>query len=328
MATMVREVYIWNMPRSMVERKAHAMRLRGAGITHVRVKAGGDDGRLWPEWVDPQATQPYRDEGLTVTPWFYTWPTDGDITVVERAMRVQPFNEYLLNPEQEWRIDFNTNPWNTVQQANEGAAIWLDKMERTMPSVKRLFSGVPSWVGFPYEAWCRGCQGAQPQHYWPKNLLADVYGKDYDEVGYHMLRGGLELDCVPIITASREYNDAATVALAQVAFNEYPMIDGFSFWEAGNAAFQWEAMAKCLALLPEFVEVSTGPENQKVRSYIDQHGTPVTEVWWGGRADRIKGTNIRDIGITVVGGPPVGEYDRSIFDNKWQDWVYRPLTEE
>lgn len=317
--------YIWNLYPSPTDRKTHAIRLREIGCTRVQVKAGGDDGRLWESWTDPQATKEYRDEGLIVNPWFYTWPTPGDQMVVVRAMKAQPFTRYALNPETEWRTDHQFNPWNTVAQANEGAALWLQQLDRLLPSVERWFSSVPSWIGFPYEAWCQGCDLAQPQHYWPRNMLADVYGKDYDEVGYHMLRGGIDLPCIPIITACREYNDPAMIALAQVAFNEYPMIDGFSFWEAGNGAFQYDAARACLALLPDTIERVTGPENQNVRSYIDTQGVPITEIWWGGKATKIRGTDYRDIGIEVEGGPPTGIYNRSIQNGQWQEWTYRPL---
>src|SRR5687768_14263774 len=97
---MDKQAYIWNLP---ADRAAHARRLVAIGCEHVRVKAGGDTGRLWEAWADPRAVQPYRDAGLRVTPWFYTWPVQKDIDVVVRAMRAQPFEEYALNPETEWR---------------------------------------------------------------------------------------------------------------------------------------------------------------------------------------------------------------------------------
>jgi hypothetical protein len=171
---MEKQAYIWNLP---TDRAAHARRLVEGGCRHVRVKAGGDGGRLWQAWSDPSATQPYRDAGLRVTPWFYTWPVQGDIDVVIAAMRAQPFDEYALNPEVEWRWqNSNENPWNSLQQANDGAAAWLAKMEAALPGVRRAFSSVPSWLDFPYEAWCAGCDQAEPQHYWPQwAAMAAVY---------------------------------------------------------------------------------------------------------------------------------------------------------
>lgn len=316
--------YLWNLPLTEAARVQHARQLVANGVLHVRVKAGGDDGRLWESWADPRATQPYRDAGLRVTPWFYTWPTEADIDVVLRAMRAQPFDEYALNPETEWRTDSQHNTWNTVAEANEGAHDWLRRMEATLPSVRRGFSSVPSWTGFPYEAWCAGSAQAEPQHYWPRNMLADVYGKDYDEVGYHRLRGGDALPCVPLITACQEYNDPAVVALAKGALADFPSLDGFGSWECGNAGYQWDAMAAVYKLLPESFLVEQA-DDKWARSWIDERGVPTTQILWGGTARVIKGTNFNDVGITVIGGPPLGEYDRSIKAGVWQPWVYRPL---
>lgn len=317
---MEKQTYLWNLP---TDRAAHARRLVEIGVEHVRVKAGGDTGRLWKQWSEPAATQPYRDAGLRVTPWFYSWPVQGDIDVVVAAIRAQPFDEYALNPEVEWRTDSGENPWNTVAQANEGAATWLGKMEAALPSVRRAFSSVPSWIGFPYEAWCAGCAQAEPQHYWPKNMLADVYGHDYDEVGYHRLRGGDALPCVPIITACKEYPDAGVIALAKNALADFPNLDGFSFWEAGNAGFQWAAAAASLALLPETIALVTGEDGQTARSYVDpQTGQAMTLINWGGQAKAIEGTNFVDVGISVDGVPD-GVYDRSILGNVFQPWAKR-----
>jgi hypothetical protein len=318
---MDRGTYIWNLDPSSDARRAHAKRLRGLGLTRVQVKAGGDDGRLWPEWVDPAATREYREEGLTVEPWFYTWPTEADRLVVKRAFDAQPFERYALNPETEWRTDSQENPWNTVAQANEGAFEWLLQMDLAMPSMERWFSSVPSWTGFPYEAWCQGCDLAQPQHYWPRNLLADVYGHDYDEVGYHRLRGGDTLPCIPIITACREYPDAGVVALAATALHDFPNLDGFSFWEAGNGAFQWDAAQKCLDLLPATIEISTGPKDEYVRSWVDQRGVPTTQIIWGGQATKILSTTYNDVGIRMEGVPATNIYHRSIFNGVFQPYV-------
>ena len=318
---MEHQTYIWNLYPARDARKAHAKRLREIGVTHVQVKAGGDDGRLWESWTNHDAVAPYREEGLYVSPWFYTWPTVADREVVRRAMAAQPFERYSLNPEVEWRTDSNRNPWRNIGEANEGADAWLLAMEQLLPSIERRFSGVPSWTGFPYEAWCRHCDAAEPQHYWPRNMLADVYGRDFDEVGYHRLRGGDEIPCVPIITASREYVDPAVVALARGAFADFPTLDGFSFWEAGNAAFQWDAAKAILDFLPDAIEVRRGENDQWARSWVDpQTGVPQTQILWGGQATHVIGTDFRDIGIKV-GGVPDGEYIRSIQGGEFQEWV-------
>jgi hypothetical protein len=316
---MEKQTYIWYLPN---DRRAHAKRLRAIGVTHIRIKAGGDDGRLWEQWTDLAAAQPYRDEGLTVSPWFYTWPTPGDQAVVLRAMRAQPFEEYALNPEVEWRTDSNANTWNTVEQANIAAAEWLDQMERTVPSIKRAFSSVPSWVGFPYEAWCAGCDQDEQQHYWPRNMLADVYGKDYDEVGYHRLRGGDELPCIPIITACQEYPDAGVIALAKNALMDFPNLDGFSSWESGNSGFQWAAMAAVYNILPEIISLVHGDDGQWARSWVGPDGVPVTQILWGGKAKQVLGTNFADIGISVE-GIPSGTFDRSLITGVFQPWTKR-----
>src|SRR5687768_17277497 len=112
---MERQVYLWYVPQDAV---GHAARLREIGCHHVRVKAGGDDGRLWRQWSNPALTEPYRAAGMRVTPWFYTWPTAADREVVVHAHEAQPFDEYALNPETEWRWrNSNENPWRSLAEA-------------------------------------------------------------------------------------------------------------------------------------------------------------------------------------------------------------------
>jgi hypothetical protein len=117
------------------------------------------------------------------------------------------------------------------------------------------FSSVPSWTGFPYEAWCDGTDQAEPQHYWHKELLANVYGRDYDQVGYHYIRTTDHTKpCIPILTACREYDDAGVLALAHTAL-AYP-IAGFTSWESGNSAYQYAAMRAAYLMLPR--DILTG----------------------------------------------------------------------
>lgn len=296
---MEKRAYVWNLP---ADRAAHARRLRADGVECVQVKAGGDDGRLWQAWSDRNATKPYRDAGLRVIPWFYTWPTRADIDVVVRAMDAHPFDEYSLNPEVEWRTDSPANNWNTIEQANEAASIWLQGMERALPSVMRAFSSVPSWVGFPYEAWADGCWQAEPQHYWPKELLANVYGRDYDQVGYHYIRTpDPNKPVIPILAASREYNDAGVVALAESALL-WP-IDGLTSWEAGNSSYQYAAMREAYLLLPP--DMLTGGDQVKepaagtYASYLNDKGEAIFVFNMGGQAGSLPRTDIRDMSLTV-----------------------------
>ncbi len=315
---MERRAYIWNLPRLEGERRGHAMRLRADGVETVQVKAGGDDGRLWEAWADPRAVQPYRDEGLRVIPWFYTWPTDADIDVVVRAIRAQPFDEYSLNPEIEWRTDSPRNPWRTVEQANEAATDWLRKMESALPGVMRAFSSVPSWVGFPYEAWAGGCWQAEPQHYWPADLLANVYGRDYDQVGYHYIRTpNPDKPVVPILTASREYDDAGVLALARAALR-WP-IDGFTSWEAGNSAYQYAAMRAAYQLLPDLLTGGTEdvkePAAGTYASYVNGRGEAIFVFNMGGQAGSPPRTDIQSMSLTVDSATdPTKQVTRGIVD--------------
>jgi hypothetical protein len=264
---MERQAYLWNLP---LNREAHARRLVEIGVKHVRVKAGGDTGRLWAAWSEPAATRPYRDAGLRVTPWFYTWPVQSDIEVVVRAMRAQAFDEYALNPEVEWRWrNSNENPWNSFAEADAGARRWLAQMEAALPGVRRAFSGVPSWLDFPYQAWCEGCDQAEPQHYWPRHLLADFEDIDLDQVGYHRRFGGDAIPCVPIITACREYDDEGVVNLARSALTDFPSLDGFSTWEGANGGFQWEAMRRVYRLLPADNIVPGGTERERLLLFTE-----------------------------------------------------------
>jgi hypothetical protein len=63
---------------------------------------------------------------------------------------------------------------------------------------------VPTWTDFPYEGFAQACDQAEPQHYWPRDLLAG--GKD--QVEAHIRRAGPTMPCVPILTCSREYEDS------------------------------------------------------------------------------------------------------------------------
>lgn len=310
-----KRAYIWNLP---ADRAAHARRLVADGCECVQVKAGGDDGRLWAQWSDPHATKAYRDAGLRVIPWFYTWPTRADIDVVVRAMKAHPFDEYSLNPEVEWRTDSPRNGWNTLEQANEAAALWLDGMERALPSVKRAFSSVPSWTGFPYEAWCAGTDQAEPQHYWHRELLANVYGRDLDQVGYHYLRTtDHNKACIPILTACREYDDAGVLALAHSAL-AYP-IAGFTSWESGNSAYQYAAMRAAYLMLPR--DILTGgdevrePASGTYASYINDKGEAVFVFNMGGQAGSHPRTDIQNMSLTVDSATdPAKQITRGIVD--------------
>lgn len=250
-----RQAYLWYVPETNVP--AHAARVVATGATHVRVKAGGDDGKVWAQWRTPAVTQPYRDVGLVTSPWFYIWPGENDKAAIVRAQQFQGFDEVALNPETEWRVQSRENPWNSLAEANAAAAAWVtDLRSRLAPGTHIPFSSVPSWDDFPYEGFAQACDSAEPQHYWFGSELA----RGENQVQAHVRRAGATMRCVPILTASREHDDAGVVQLGRDALTALPTLAGFSSWECGNAAYQWQAMTDAYALLPDGdVQAETTP---------------------------------------------------------------------
>jgi hypothetical protein len=251
-----RSAFLWTLPSSAAAREAIAAAVYADGTRKVYVKAGGDGGVLWvpglplPVWARPQWSDewlaPFERRGIACVPWTYNWPTTADQSVCRLALLRKPSDELVLNVETEWRVQSPENPWRSLAEANAATAAWLAALRPTLPSGTRLgFSAVPSWADFPYEAFASACDFALPQHYWPGSLLAG--GKD--QVVRHLERAGGRIPCVPILTASGEYDLGGVVGLAADAIRECPDLAGFSTWECANAAYQHVAVRQAYALL-------------------------------------------------------------------------------
>lgn len=266
---MERSIYVWNMPRLPVARLALKATLVAIGCETVWVKAGGDDGYAWvpaqpnpPSWLIPQWTDAYAADfrGLRCLPWFYVWPRVAEYDAIVRALQSRMADEIVLNPETEWRVQSDKNPFRNLAAANTFAKSWVAALRASLFAAfgrdfRIGFSGVPSWADFPYEGFAEACDFAHPQHYWHKELMA----RGEDQVGAHLRRVGKAKPCIPILTVAREYDDAGAFALAETAIRDYPEIQGFSGWVAGDNPFQSEVMRKAYRLLPEEpVEIMTG----------------------------------------------------------------------
>lgn len=260
-----RSVYFWYYDGT----DAKAQQVADTGATLAWLKAGGDRGVAWikdpaPEgfeneqWDDAYL-RPLTARGIACRPWVYNWPVDADKEVVLTVLAARWSDDVGLNPETEWRVQSPHSPYNTLAQGNAYAAAWVrDLKARTLARfgrVPRLWvSSCPSWSDFPYEGFMAECDGAHPQHYWPDELMADDgetgSERGEDMVEAHLRRAGKAKPMVAILTACREYDDAGVVGLAQNALGDYPDLAGFSAWEAGNRAFQADAMRRAYALLP------------------------------------------------------------------------------
>lgn len=250
-----KSVYFWYYDGSPTK----AQQVADIGATLAWLKAGGDKGIVWapgeptggfarPQWDDAYL-RPLTSRGVECRPWFYNWPVEGDKGAVVRALAHRWSDSIALNPETEWRVQSPHSPYNTLSKGNEYAAAWVRDLRAQL--VARFgrspligFSSCPSWADFPYEGFAEVCDFAHPQHYWPDALMA----RGENQVEAHYRRTPQE-ECTPILTACREYDDAGVLALAHSALL-HP-IAGFSAWEAGNGAFQAEAMRRAYALLPE-----------------------------------------------------------------------------
>jgi hypothetical protein len=272
-----KQAYCWYLPANTA---AHAARLVAGGCAHLRVKAGGDGGGVWQQWADQARTQAYRDAGLRVTPWFYTWPLQEDIDAIARAHAAHPFDECGLNPETEWRWrNSNENPWNSLAEANQGARDWVARLRSAVPAARLAYSSCPTWYDFPYEGFAETCDQAEPQHYWPDNLMAPD-GETGEEAGEdsveaHVRRAGTAQPTVPILTASREYPDAGVIDLARNALGDYPTLAGFSMWEAGNGAYQWDAARACYALLDTLAPQTAPDRDAEERAALLAYGATI-----------------------------------------------------
>lgn len=263
---MERSTYLWNSPRDEDDRRNLAVRLDDAGCEVVWVKAGGDLGYAWipgevnripwrpaAQW-DDEHLKVYNEQGLQVFPWFYVHPVpaQAEHDAIIRALRHRMSNVLALNPETEWRVASDQNSFRSLNQANGEAREWVEALRRRLAhefpgqNFTIGYSGVPSWHDFPYEGFDTACDFSHPQHYWFDHDMA----RSENQVEAHLRRVGKAKPCIPILTASREHDDAGVVELGRIALDRYPDLQGFSSWEAGNGAFQLEAMRAAWGLLP------------------------------------------------------------------------------
>lgn len=258
---MRRNAYIWNLARDEAGRRAKRDQLVGIGCDSVLVKGFGDDGTAWiPGEVLPDFAAPQWDDawlgglgGLVPYLWGYNWPRDSDVASCLRALRHRWSDIVVLNPETEWRWqNSQANPWNSLAEANAAAERWMQQLIAgcrssfgRVPSF--LISGCPTWADFPYEGFMRWCDGSLPEHYF---FEAD-FANGEDMVEAHIRRAGTDKPCWPTLTACGEYADQGVIDLAKLALRDYPNPAGFSVWEAGNSAFQVEAVRQAYLLLPD-----------------------------------------------------------------------------
>jgi hypothetical protein len=261
MAELERSAFIWTLPTGAATREAIAVAVAAGGTRKLYIKAGGDNGAaVWipgvalPSWARPQWDDaylaPFTARGILCVPWFYNWYGDADLNAIVRAVGYRPSAELVLNPETEWRVQSSANPFRTLDEANEAAFRWVIYLRDNIRDIEQLeprigFSSVPSWPDFPYEGFARACDFALEQHYW---FPSDIAG-GLDEVGWHLDRAGKAKPHVPVLTASREHDDAGVVQLARNALAQDPDLAGFSSWEAANGAYQVDAVAASYALL-------------------------------------------------------------------------------
>jgi hypothetical protein len=277
MAEPERSAFIWTLPTGAATREAIAVAVAAGGTRKLYIKAGGDNGAaVWipgvplPSWARPQWDDaylaPFTGRGIAVVPWFYNWPGNADGNLIIRALAHRDCDELVLNPETEWRVQSSANPYRTLAEANRAAELWVATLRDLLPHRVRIgFSSVPSWPDFPYEGFSAECDFALEQHYW----FPDVLPGGLDQVGWHLRRTAWIMPHVPVLTASREHDDAGVVQLARNALAQDPDLAGFSSWEAANGAYQVDAVAASYALLdgPGRIE----PDANLLRAWFDAH---------------------------------------------------------
>jgi hypothetical protein len=275
MAEPDRQSYAWNLPKTAALREVLAVALVADGTRHLRVKAGGDLGAVWvpggrypdsagPQWDDGWLAH-YTAKGIRVSPWFYVWPAVVDKEAIAKALNHRDADELALNAETEWRVSSPDNTFRSLAEANVYAEAWVRDLRTWLPHPVRIaFSSVPSWADFPYEGFAAACDQAEPQHYW---FAEAIGGKT--QVGWHVARAGRDKPCVPILTASREYDDIGVVELAHDALADLPTLAGFSSWECANAAYQHSAMRQAYALLDGLGRIE--PDANVLRTWFDTH---------------------------------------------------------
>lgn len=327
-------MYLWNAAASASGRRAKRDQLAGIGCTQIFVKGFGDDGVAWvegetlPSFARPQWSDAYAADfaPLDVILWGYPWPKQSDIESCVRALKARWSHTVVLNPETEWRWQNSTvNPWNSLAEANAAAELWmatlLDRCRAVLGRAPSFWlSSCPSWGDLPYEGLMSLCDGALPEHYFFERDMAG--GEDMVEA--HLRRVGTAKPCAPALTCSGEYDDQGVVDLATLALRDLPHPAGFSGWEAGNTAFQADAMRRAYLLLPggdmEHKTDTGDPDPIVATTTIDANGQPVTTIRWGGKATEVLGTDYKDIGIRVRNA--AGQtYHRSIQDGQGQQYV-------
>lgn len=255
-----KSIYVWNMPALPAGRATLRATLLAIGCEKIWVKAGGDDGYAWipsqinkPGWLRPQWTSDWLApfQPIQSAPWFYVWPRESEFGAIVRALKERQADEVALNPETEWRVQSSANHFRSLGEANAWAEWWVEQLRAALRATfgreyRIGFSGVPSWADFPYEGFANACDFAHPQHYWPGDIMA----RGEDQVNAHLRRAGTGKPCVPILTVAREYDDAGAFALAESALRDFPDLDGFSGWVAGEHPFQADVMRRAYLLLP------------------------------------------------------------------------------
>jgi hypothetical protein len=189
-------------------------------------------------------------------------------------------------------------------------------------------SSCPTWSDFPYEGFAAECDGFLPEHYFPDNEMAPD-GEQGDEAGEdmveaHIRRVGRDKPCVPVVTCCGEYKDGtkvgpydpySVVGLAENGLGDMPELDGFCGWEAGNSAFQADAMRQVYSLLPEDeLEKKTEVPFQHAPGFLD----PITDTFeWGG-AGIVTYRKIR----------AYNDQERKLYEREWSaEGGYTPWVE-
>ncbi len=339
-----RSAYIWNTEASQAGRQAKRDQLVAGGCDQVLIKGFGDTGTahagaatvpgdVWPQWSDAICAD-YAPMDATL--WGYPWPGDTDITACVDALRRRWSAEVVLNPETEWRWqNSNANSWNSLAEANAAAEAWMDRL---IAACQAAFgrvpsfgcSSCPSWYDLPYEGFMKKCDFALPEHYFFHRLMAG--GEDM--VQAHIRRAGTSKPVYPVVTACGEYDDAGVLQLGTDALADYPNVQGFSSWEAGNGAYQADAVRRVYALLPP-VQVTAAsvpsdpataisaalppapqPSAQTIHVYTDAQAETRLDVNFGGEAVTVDNFSIIDatIDVTNAGGEKwQGRIQQNIF---------------
>lgn len=278
---MEKSVFIWYLPRFIEQLAALVNALKRIGVGRALVKAGVDGDGINVAWIEGEArgtaapqwgsrTHALALAGIECIPWYFVYGLSdlAEWGAILRSLWRFGADEIVLNVESGDGAIWATASDERVGEYVEGLRAFLAAHGFT-PLIG--FSSVPSWTGrqslyFPYEAFVQHCDGGNyPQVYWPLDVVDELFWSNQRTIG----DGERVIPILPL--GPREL----IADLARAALDRIPNLAGFSYWEAGNAGADFDALGEAFVLM-QGVELAV----QLRKVYTETEIRTAIGKWW------------------------------------------------